>query len=122
MEAFIAIMLILGVLIVLYSNAINKPKKSEEVYNTEKIILDEISFNEDLRNAVMSNNTAVLMEYVAGRIGKSSFNYTVRICTVEDVCSLSIYKKEFYAKDRIIGSNLTSYEPKKVKIFMWIDN
>jgi len=69
----------------------------------------------------LSGKTDVIESYVAQRLAASSFNFSIKICEVDDICGLNFYKKEFYAKDRIIGSNLTYYEPKKIKIFMWID-
>ena len=55
-EAFIAILLILGVFVVIYSKVIDRPQKSDYIYNLEKGILDEISFNPDLRAAVLNMN------------------------------------------------------------------
>lgn len=120
-EAFIAIILITGVLILFYSQTIDKPRKADEVYRFQKTLLDEIAFSESLRNAVLANNTNIISDYVGSRVLGTGFNYSVRICPINDICGLEVYKKEFYSKDRIIGSNLTSYNPVKVKIFMWIE-
>lgn len=120
-EAFIAIILILSVAIVVYSKNIEQPRRADEIYNLEKVILDEISFEENLRNAVLAGQNETLENFVEGKMAGRSFNYSIKICSIEDICSLPYYKKEIYAKDRIISSNLSLYLPKKIKIFIWIE-
>lgn len=120
-EAFLAILIILGVLIFIYSGITERPSKSEEIYNLEKIILDEISFSDSLRNAVLSEKLDIVSAYVGDRLDGTSFNYSVRICELDDICNLPFYQKEYYAKDVPIVANLSTYNPKKVKLFIWID-
>ena len=118
-EAFIAILLITGVMVFLYSET-DKPSKSAEVYNVEKVILDEIAFNESLRSAVLNNDTVSIKNFVAIRI-PAGFNFTINICDVDNICGLVKYKEGVFASEGIISSNLTSYKPKKIKIFMWLE-
>lgn len=121
-EAFIAIILILGVLIAVYSRVIEKPKKADYAYNLEKSILDEISMDSALRDAVLNGDaTAIttITNFVRTRI--KGFNFEIKICELEDICSMNSYKKEVYATERIISSTLEKYQPKKLKIFMWLD-
>jgi len=121
-EAFIAILLILGVFVVIYSKVIDRPQKSDYIYNLEKGILDEISFNPDLRAAVLNMNVineAKLKTFIIART--AGFNFTIKICEPEDICSMETYKKEVYSSERVISSTLEEYRPKKLKIFMWLD-
>lgn len=122
LEVFIAIILITGVLILLYSR-VNKPNKSEEIYNLEKTILDEIAADPMLRNNVLNSSlgilsTGVLNNFVKERIPEG-FNFTLRVCDIEDICPMQEYKEEVFATERIISSTLYDYEPKKLKVFMW---
>ena len=120
-EAFIGVMIILGVLIVIYSRSVSDNQRIEEVYHLEDVILDEIAFNDNLRGAVLAENFEIINNYVADRIKHTGFNFTIRICDVGDICGLPVYQKEVYARDRPISANLTVYNPKKVKIFMWLE-
>jgi len=118
LEAFVAVTLIASVLVVLYVRTVQSPKDREEIYNLQKTILDEIAASPELRNATLNDDELTVKNFVKDRI-PVSFNFSVRICEVENICSLSPYKKEVYATDRVISANLQTYAPKKVKIFMW---
>ncbi len=118
MEAFIGIILIAGFLVVLYSNIISPSNKSEELYRFQKIILDEIAENNDLRENVLNNIKDPISDFVDERI-PSGFNYTIKICEPGDICSMNEYHEETYSSERIISSTLKKYDPKKIKIFMW---
>jgi len=122
LEAFIAIMLIISALIILYSRAIEKPKKAEDIYKLQRIILDEIADSPELREAVLNNNTEKIISFVGNRT-LMSFNFTIRVCELNDICRLQYYigkeGKDIYSTERLISSTLEKYEPKKLKIFMW---
>ena len=118
LEAFIAIVLIAGVLIVLYVRTTQTNTKEEGVYNLQKTILDEIAASPGLRDSVLNNNTAAIESFTADRI-PTSFNFTIKICEIDSVCNMPYYSSDIYSSERIISANLTVYEPKKVKIFMW---
>ena len=117
-EAFIAIILIMGVLFVLYSRTIEKPQKSEDIYKIESSILEEISLNKELRDAVLNDAPGFIVDFARERI-PSGLNFTIMICKVEDICNLDFYKEEMYASEKVVSSTLEKYEPKKVRIFMW---
>lgn len=118
-EAFVAITLITGVLLFLYSGTIDKTKRSDEVYNLQKSILDEVSFNDNLRNDVLNNNPENIKTMIQNRV-QTSFNFEVKICSVEEICNLDTYQTGVYSSERVISSNLTAYQPKKLKLFMWL--
>jgi len=116
LEAFLAVALISSVLVFLYVRTITP--RGEDVYNLQKTILDEIAASPILRNATLNSDNNTIMNFVKERI-PSGFEFTIRICEPEDICSLPEYKEEVYATERIISSTLLEYSPKKVKIFMW---
>ena len=119
-EAFIAILLILGVLIMLYNQNISKPKESERLYTLEKTILDEIAFQNNLRALVLENKETELRTFVDTRV-PDNFNFDIKICPPEEVCNLDTYHDGTFATEKIISVNLNSPDlsPKKVKIFIW---
>jgi Ni,Fe-hydrogenase I cytochrome b subunit len=119
-EAFIAVTLIASVLVVLYVRTVQIPQEREEVYNLQKTILDEIASSPELRNYILVNDSEKMNSFVKERV-PVAFNFSVRICQTNDICGLQFYEKDIYSSERIISANLTSYEPKKIKIFMWRD-
>jgi hypothetical protein len=117
-EAFIAIILIVGFLVVLYSKTEEKPRRDEEIYKLQKTILDEIAADPKLREGVLNNKTGEIISFVSRRI-PYRFNFTIRICSIDKICGLQYYQGDTYSSERIISSVLEKYEPKKLKIFMW---
>lgn len=117
-EAFIAIALIASVLAVLYTRTIENPKQREEIYKLHGAILDEISLDQRLRQDVLDSKNESIENFVSTRT-PAGFNFTVRICDIDDICGLQFYREEIFSSERIISSTLQDYHPKKVKIFMW---
>jgi len=123
LEAFIAILLVSGVLIVVYSRVIQKPGK-EDIYNLETSILEEIAENSSLRDEVLKEMPEIskINDFVQKRI-PPGFSFRVKICDVEVICQLDDYLgeegKEIYSDERMISSVLERYQPKILKIFMW---
>lgn len=114
-EAFIAIMLIMAVLLSIYSISV---KDNDNIVKLIDTILDEIANNNQLRQDVLTGNSENLNEFVRQRI-PNVMNFTIKICEIEDVCNLPEYKPDVYARERIISSTLKEYGPKKIKIFAW---
>ncbi len=117
-EAFIAVTLIAGVLIVLYAQQAGNPKSSEELYRLQSSILNEIADNTKFREDVLNNNLVNIEPFVRDRV-PAGFNYSIKICEVDEICSLDNYKKEIYASERVIAATLKEFKPMKIKIFMW---
>lgn len=123
-EAFIAILLIMGVLLMIYST--NKPKSEGlEIQKMVDYILREIGNDESLRNDILNYDIGTsigfpnsIINFVRARL-PDFIEFEVKICAVDDVCGLEEYKKEVYAKERIVSANLEIYSPRKLKIFVW---
>jgi hypothetical protein len=117
-EAFIAITLIFAVFITLYTRQVYRADISEEVYSLQKAILGQISNNEDLRINVLNKNNESILNFLEDKI-PPSLDYTIRICELNEVCSMDFYQTEVYASETVISSTLQEYSPKVIKIFMW---
>ncbi|MEM3405756.1 MAG: hypothetical protein QW117_02145 [Candidatus Pacearchaeota archaeon] len=117
-EAFIAVLLIFSLLFFLYVKNVNRADISDEIYSLQKALLLEISNNEELRKEVLENNTEKIIIFLENKIPKS-FNYTIRICSLDEICSMDFYKKEVFSSETVISSTIYQYEPKVIKIFMW---
>lgn len=118
LEAFIAIVMIGGFLAFIYSSQIKRGDKSGDMYNLEETLLNEVRVDSQLRRKVLENNETAIEIHFEKRI-PSGFNYTVKICNTTDVCGLSEYRKNIYARSKIISANLEKYDPKKLRLFIW---
>ncbi len=137
-EAFLAVLIIAGVIIVILAGkAGNNSNKEEAIYNLQKTILNEFSNNDDLREAVLnaadSNgdgrinsiyeenepNYVTIKEFVSARI-PAVFGFEVQICIdINDVCGPEEYKPEMYTNEIVVSSTLQDYNPRKLKLFIW---
>ena len=120
LEAFIAVTILAGFFTFVYVSNVRNESQINEIYNLQKVILDEIADNIELRNKVLDNNLDDVKNFVEERV-PPSFNFEVKICNIEDICQLSFYVEEVFSSERIISTTLNrqNVNPKKVKIFMW---
>jgi len=117
-EAFMAILLISGVLVYVMSEK-TKTTSNEKIEILQKVILKEISDSEELRQAVINEESIKIDEYVSLRI-PSTLNYELKICDLNDVCRMENYIPEnVYVQETVISSSLDEYNVKKVKLFVW---
>lgn len=130
-EAVIAIMIILGVVVVMSVRNSNQ----EETDLTSKIApyLDEIAKDSTWRTRIVSVEVGGIStleeeinnEWLADRIQNPNIGHAVRICDPPDEqCPLEPYPEEastgLFAGERIVSSTIPQYAPKKVKIFLWV--
>ena len=128
LEATIAVLMVTGILITVYSRHIDKnPGPDDYIYSLQKQILMDISYRNDLRNYALTENISILDEYVNGKIPQT-FNYSLKICNFESPpspCKLDAEEfiatkdKNIYAEEIIISANFETYDPKKIKLFVW---
>lgn len=129
LEVIIAIMILTGVVLVVYSQRPNNSTSiSEKVYNLQEKILNGISEDNILRDEVLNNNIAPISDFVNQSFlenGAGNLNFSVKICELSDPCGLDpdtlqmIKEKEIYVDEKVIGSDLDTYSPKKIRIFVW---
>lgn len=132
-EAFIAVMLIAGFMLVLYYTKMNVPDEREGIIQLERIILEKIASEENLRQAVLdgypdtsagkSNRT--LIENEIKSLLPTNYNFTFNICDLNEVCGLK-ENREYYTSNQIfseevsVSSTLFTYiGPKKLRLFVW---
>ncbi|MFH1501298.1 MAG: hypothetical protein ABIE22_05140 [archaeon] len=118
-EAFLAVIIIAGVLIVLVMNQRAHSDFDEGIQGFQRGVLFEIAENNNYRHQVLNNDATGVESFVGGRM-IPGMEFSMKICGVEEICRIDgEYNKEVYVAEIIISSNLTLYEPKKLKIFMW---
>jgi len=121
-EAFIAILLVAGVLAFVFVKQIQKPAKEEAIIQIQRIILDEIADDKDLRTAVLAEDKSTIKNHITNRI-PADLDFDICISDVGDNCNpleVEIYtKKDIYVDEIIISSTLTEYNPRKLRLFIW---
>lgn len=128
-EATIAIMLILGVLIVLASQ--KRSQQPESLDEKLPVLLDEVANNFSLREEILSETDENVIETKLENNFKNkinpAFDYSVEVCKLDsevDSCFLTPYPNvdsDIFSSERVISSSINkiSFEPMKIKLFMW---
>ena len=142
LEATIAVLIVSGAIIAVYSNHPSRGESLEEqAYSLQREILDNVAMDEGLRLAVLNvesdlpgdTNYDVLDEYVAERI-PDGFGYLLRVCIMgdeRDFCKMdgmtftATQDYDVFVEDVLVsaeignGSGEEVYSPKKVRLFFW---
>lgn len=123
-EAFMAILIVASVLIIVMLRNPSQLDRGDEIYEKQRFILKQVSLNDSLRGEILiskTNNTEKFIESLA----PVSWNFTTRVCGFEEICemlpSFNI-EKEVYVDQILITSNLTYFNPRKFKFFVWMKN
>ncbi|MEK6884335.1 MAG: hypothetical protein AABY22_32185 [Nanoarchaeota archaeon] len=131
-EAFIAVLLVAGVLLFVVSkNSSVLETRQERIEEIQKSILQDISQNNDYRNAILGITAEQeLSQTSAGKLGEiwlsvdnqipDELEFKIKICVLENICSITVYpEKDVYTKSVAITSNIAIYRPKQFKIWTW---
>lgn len=130
-EAFVSVMLILGVaLVVIAQNSNFQDDISEEVYDAEVGILRGVQINSSLRSQVLEVETLPVELGGAGfPSGVKSkieelipvyLNCTAKICELDDTCVPEVEaSNDIYAQSVMISSDLEIFAPRQLKLFCW---
>ncbi len=126
-EASIAILVILTVLIILAAQR-NAPE-SADIGKVLPGILEEIAQDNSLRQEIIDYSggaiPVIINDTVKDKIGNIGLGYEIKICDKEDICSLDSIPEEsggeIFAHERVISATLTDsdFSPKKIKVFLW---
>ena len=126
-EAFLAIILVMGVLLLFYSQSKETVDTSEYVYSFQMRILDGISMDSSLRGEVVTFNPASqnkLDKYALENI-PADYDFELKVCGINEVCKMNntnlkkTLDKEVFVEEKIVSGTLSSYNPKKVRLFVW---
>jgi len=119
-EAFIAILIIIGIVLTILSKQSPGANISESVYEKQRNILNIISKNNGLRVYVLAGNNVEINNVIDDMI-PVSWNYATEICELDSICNSASTPndKEVYTTEVVITSTLTQYSPKKLRFFVW---
>ncbi len=119
LEAFISVMIIAGVLVFIYVNNVQKPSEQEAISQLERIILEEITSNSTLRNAVLNEDLTTISNAI-NKFVPEEYKLEFKICEINEICKLDeTIEKEIISKEITVSSTLTEYNPKVIRLFMW---
>lgn len=130
-EAFVAVLLIAGlVLVVLGKGYLEQTEPEDDIYEAERAVLTSIQLNESLRSEVLGVATIPIESteggFPSGILNKINntaqyLNCSAKICSLDDNCIIEfIDDKNIYTREIPITTNSTSYNPRKLKIFCFV--
>jgi|SRR3989338_8269684 len=135
-EASAAILLIVIVLLTILSKGYIEKADISSVVSTKQVsVLREIELNETLRNSVLKVNASYLpiemtnisfpldiKEKISNASILKFLECNARLCKLDNnACILETsVDKEVYVESVIITSNLTTYNPRKLRLFCWV--
>lgn len=125
LEATIGILLISGVVLVMYSRNLQTVDLEDQMYDLQKEILWDISQDSSLRTAVLQDDFDTVNKYVGSEI-PDAYRYELKICNITDSSGnlVECYMEgdansNVYVEETTISSSLTTYAPKRVRLFIW---
>ena len=143
LEATIAVMIVSGVLVVVYSRQVDRGiAPADYFYSLQKQILADISSRSDLRLAVLNvveenietdSNFNMTYQFIKGKV-PDAFGFSIRVCDfgdetdfckMDDDTYISTREKDIFVEEIIISSELGSGpdavvgDPKKLRFFIW---
>ncbi len=130
-EAFAAILIIAGVVILIVGNiSIKKQDTSSAITDSESAILNAIQLNDTLRAEVLStsgeviwNNFYMEAPKTQSYINSHILNYldcAAQICDQGSTCLLNSNQNvDIYAEEVTITSTLSEFNPRILKLFCW---
>ncbi len=136
-EAFVAMILIAGIVFVIIGNEQNKREDfSSEAYTSMISILRDIELDGNLRSEIINTgdsslpvewaNFGVSAPQTMARIMEKTpgnLKCAGKICATNDACLLAQdeqnQEKTIYAESVIISSTIQTYNPRLLKLFCW---
>ena len=146
-EAFVSILLIVGVLLIVINKGYIGRDISTEIYDAQLSILRGIQVDETLRNNILisnksgydplenesslpisweefNDNEQRILQDVRNKITEQIPEYldcVARICELDDSCvSNSAVEGEVYTQAITIVANYAVFSPRQLKLFCWI--
>lgn len=127
MEATVAITILAGVLITIYSMNRSSIDLSESVYTFQDKFLRDVENSYNYRQWVLNNKTNELKD-LASSYFPSYLDYFVIVCNLtgevtpcklDSETFLEVKDKNLYVSQTIIATDIENYSPKILKIYNW---
>lgn len=122
LEAFIAVLIVLSVVLILISRQKVEVIKSEEIISLQKQILDYVKVDEELRSQILIKNSSGVNVLIEKTV-PVWINYSINICDANLVCPnlAGILSQQVYANELLITANRTYYpgNATRIVLFFW---
>lgn len=120
-EAFLAVIIILGTVLVIYTGQEGaKPDIAEDIYQKQRAVLDVISKNDSLRQDVLNKNTGPINDIIIKMI-PNNWGFAINISEPTKIASANLPNdKDIYVTEVLVTSTLQEYSPKKLRFFVWL--
>ena len=117
-EAGAAILIILAAILINLNNL--KSLKEKDYSETARDILKEIANNETMRTEIITaqNYTQTVINFTDKRL-PDFLSFELRSCEISNVCGQSTYQGNVFSGERIIASDISTYNPVKLRLFIW---
>jgi hypothetical protein len=120
-EAFLAILIVLGAVLVIMSRQPQRADIGEDIYEKQESILRIISDNETLRQDILSGDNSRVNSEISAMI-PSSWAFSTAICPANEICNAEIpFDREIYSREVLINSDLLRYDFKKLRFSVWAE-
>jgi len=126
LEAFLAVVIIMGVVLFIMSKQERKVDITDIVHERQDKILNIVSKNETLRSAIIGTGPAneddlIVLNSEIERMIPASWNFSTYICEPNDICNMKTPNdRDVYVSEVLITSNLSTYNPRKLRLFIWM--
>ena len=122
-EAIIAIVIILIVIFTLIPKKIEKSAKVPSIVEaSQNFILNEIAFNDTIRECIVNNteceNSSILTSIIEKNI-PAGYEIAYRICDTSNCVINTPVDKDVFVNDIFVASTLETQNPKIVRLWTW---
>ena len=141
LEATLAVLLVMGVLLVSYGNRTDKNTDSGDyLYLLQREILNEISLNSTFRSLALDSSGSIpqeISDYLSLKV-PTNFGARLKICnanlSIQPSCKMELsdfslpsefydtLEKDVFVEEVIISADLDTYSPKRIRLFIWEKN
>ena len=121
-EAFFAVLIVLGAVLVVMQKQIETVDISDVVYEKERALLTIIANNDSMRNEILINNTDSIDVFVRSNL-PNNWDFVTNVCNIDMTCNRNTPDdRNVYVSETFITSNLTDFpggKSKKLRLFIW---
>lgn len=125
-EAFISVLMVMGVLLLVLSKQPNfQPTQEEELHRIQRSILDQAIQSPGIRESIIEGSPQGIIEIqkIVGKLLPEGYNYEIKTCilgTLDEICRMDYYVSgEVFVEETILGASLKRNRPTILKLFFW---
>jgi len=122
-EAIVAVLIVLSAVLFVIVKS-HGQTESDKLCEETNQLLEELGQNNTIRSDILDGDDSSVKNFLSNRITNPLVDYRVKICGLNDLCSLNeggLDGLDICAGERLISTSLdrTDFSPKKVKIFLF---